>query len=138
MQRIEVLWAEQNVPIAEHLSPGLTDLQIDEIMAPTGIRLNEVHRALFRWHDGAVDNDPDFSPISRDTVLYSTLQFRSLAQMVEYWQGPWLEQGLEFARDITDTLGPHGPWGPEWFPLLFDAYERSPIVTRSNQRRWSE
>jgi len=138
LERIEIQWSRQDVPIARHLSPGLTNQQIDEIMAPTGIRLNEVHRALFRWHDGAMSNDPDLSRDSRDTALFGMLQFRSLAGMVEYWQGPWVQQGLDFARDITDELGPHGPWGPNWFPLLYDAEERSPIVTRSTQARWGD
>ena len=69
LERIEAHWIAQGVPIADHLAPGLTDEEIDDLLGSTRIELNEVIRAIFRWHNGATANDPDLGRDGLDAAL---------------------------------------------------------------------
>jgi cell wall assembly regulator SMI1 len=136
LKRIEAHWITQRVPIADHLAPGLTDEEIDDLLESTGVELNEVVRAIFRWHNGATANDPDLGRAAPDAELPNGKRFYPLAHLLNYWRTTWTERGLEYGREISDDDGPHGPWGPNWFPLFIDQSERAPIVMEASQRRW--
>jgi hypothetical protein len=45
-------------PVADALAPGLTDAEIDELLAPLGIDLPEEARRWWRWHNGTDPHAP--------------------------------------------------------------------------------
>ncbi len=59
LAELEQVWEQRDIPIRHHLQPGLTDVEIEQIMAPTGLTLPEEARAWWRWHNGVPDGTPD-------------------------------------------------------------------------------
>jgi hypothetical protein len=61
----------------DHLNPGLTDRQIDELTAAHGLALPEEARRLWRWHDGGSPAAPpgakEIAPGRRFVPLDSVL-----------------------------------------------------------------
>jgi hypothetical protein len=105
LQRVESHWAAQGVPVARHLAPGLSDGEIDELLAAAGpgLELDEASRALYRWHDGAGLADG-----ALDASMPGRLHFRSLREAIAFWRGPWRAAGPLFAV----------PEAGAWFPLF--------------------
>jgi hypothetical protein len=136
LRRVEEHWVAQGVPIARHLAPGLSDGEIDELLMPAGLELNEVNRALFRWHDGATANGADLGEESRDAAVMGWMQFRPLHDAISFWQGPWRDESRRFASRVSDEYGPDGPWATRWFPLFQEVGGRGAIVTRTEPARW--
>jgi cell wall assembly regulator SMI1 len=53
LDRLERVWRRLDSPLVDLLRPGLSDEQIDELMAPTGLTLPDELRLWWGWHDGA-------------------------------------------------------------------------------------
>jgi cell wall assembly regulator SMI1 len=112
LAHFESMWADQGAPIAAALAPGLSDAEIDGLMAPTGLTLPAEARALFRWHDGAIRRPgPDDD---RRLWGFGQWEFFPLAELVDYRQGMWMDTQEELSDDADEA----SPWADDWFPVL--------------------
>ncbi|MGH2840073.1 MAG: hypothetical protein ACRDKY_04520 [Solirubrobacteraceae bacterium] len=65
LQRLEARLRAAGSLIVDAWAPGMTDGQIDDLLAPLGIELPEEAREWWRWHDGVlIDDNPRATEIS--------------------------------------------------------------------------
>jgi cell wall assembly regulator SMI1 len=101
-------WRTLGAPIVDSMLPGLSDAEMDALVAPLGLRLPTEARVWWGWHDGV-----ETGLLSHGIGSY-IVPLR-LAQAVEKHR-----QLLEIAADVTaddDTSGPDDFWRREWFPF---------------------
>jgi len=104
-----VAW--QGAPVADRLRPGLSDVEIDEVLGPLGIDLPEEARVWWKWHDGA---DPDGDRwISPRAFAYVSLGEATLIREEVRQQAQ--RAGTPDAPPPMDE--PDYWWAPSWFPL---------------------
>ncbi len=98
----------QGAPVADRLSPGLTDARIDELTVPYGITLPEEARVWWRFSNGVPREEGDNAmAIGSEwgwAALQEVLAIRS--QMLR-----------DFAREGL-TLGEDVPWSQSWLPFV--------------------
>jgi cell wall assembly regulator SMI1 len=58
LERLEALWAEQRVPLVEHLRRGLADKEIETQLQSLGLRLPSEAALWWGWHDGVPSGQP--------------------------------------------------------------------------------
>lgn len=56
---LEARWRHHQTPILGKLRPGLSDGEMDDLVAPIGYTLDEEQRAWWSWSDGLVDGAQD-------------------------------------------------------------------------------
>lgn len=108
LEQLAERWRALRAPIANSLRPGLSDDEMDALVAPVGVRLPTEARVWWGWHDGT-ETDLLSHAIGHDTL---PLQ---LAQAVEQYS-----ELLEAASDVTaddESSDPGDFWGREWFPF---------------------
>lgn len=116
LEELKAFWVEQGAPIAQALRPGLSDEQIDELMAPTGLILPEEARVWWSWHNGvALEPLPGLGALHFGLGGWDVL---SLEQAVaEYWRNRSL-----LGEPLEPEIAPEMYWHQNWFPLMsFDA-----------------
>lgn len=107
LERLEEHWWRQGADIARALQGGLTDGEIDALMAPLGIRLPDELRIWWGWHNGT-------EPL--DTIGPGGWDFVPLQRAIEYYHG-WLDYGAEsVAPDIPAMAEAY--WHVPWFPIV--------------------
>ena len=74
LNRLEAAWRAQGAEIAGVLAPGLSNAEIDAIVAPTGLDLPDEARAWWGWHDGVSVSTPRGWEIGPDIGIYSLRQ----------------------------------------------------------------
>jgi hypothetical protein len=98
------------VPINDW-TPGLTDEQMRETLAPLGLRLPAEGRTWWGWHDG--------SPGYGDSKLIAPPgeRFLTLAEAVETYREyrKIVEELVE--PDIPELANPDDRWSPSWLPI---------------------
>lgn len=71
LAELEATWQEAGAQIADVLAPGLSDGQIDELMAPTGLRLPDEARRWWGWHNGVTEKARHGWDIGRQILFFS-------------------------------------------------------------------
>ena len=112
---LEREWRLQGAPVAEKAAPGLTDAQIDVLMAPVGIDLPDELRAWWRWHNGLVEDGTDYG-------FGPTFDFGSVGPGA--WQLISLEEAIDrYQCESRSAQWPGDPiagefyWRDSWFPF---------------------
>ena len=89
---------QRRFPIVEHLRPGLTDAEMDELTAPLGLWLPTEARLWWGWHDGASAEGPSkiganwwFAPLS--ACVDACLELREIAAADEFLGEDWWPSG---------------------------------------------
>ena len=103
LRRLEDHWIHLDVPLARRAAPGLSDQEIDDLLAPTGFELPEEMRIWWRWHNGMTE--PDVRDLDA-TVSASGWRLQTLQHSIREYQM------------LIDVVGPDGitfRW--EWFPF---------------------
>lgn len=101
-------WRVLGAPIVDSLRPGLSDAEMDTLVAPLGLRLPAEARIWWGWHDGA----------ETGLVSHSIGNFIAplrLAAAVEQY-GQVLEDAATVAGD-DDSVAPEEFWRQDWFPF---------------------
>jgi hypothetical protein len=80
-EQLELRWISQGALLAGRLRPGLTEIQMDALTEPLGLRLPVEAQLWWGWHDGAADGG---YAISRE--LGPGRQFLSLSAAVEHYE----------------------------------------------------
>jgi cell wall assembly regulator SMI1 len=83
LARLEALWVERDAPILSHLRDGLTDVEMDAMTAPIGLRLPDELRIWWSWHDG-VDPQP-LGPGGPEGDVGVGLSYLSLREAIELY-----------------------------------------------------
>jgi hypothetical protein len=104
------LW---DLPVGRWANPGLTDDEMDEVVAPLGLRLPIEARIWWGWYDGETKEGrgklftpwDGMLPLREAVDVY--LSFRSMANKLSE------PDHLPPPRDNPDFF-----WHPGWFPLL--------------------
>jgi hypothetical protein len=65
-------------PIVDHLQPGLSDEQMDELTAPLGLSLPVEARRWWGWHDGV---DPASARIQADRMVGPLWRYQPLSEV---------------------------------------------------------
>ncbi len=112
LDELEQRWRTLGLPLLDRLRPGLTDAEIDTLVAPLGLDLPEEARTWWRWHDGidlegATGNGWTFGPDRRP--------FGPLAAAVGE-----CERLRTMAGELADPSAGRDEtywWSPTWFPL---------------------
>jgi hypothetical protein len=78
LERLLSAWREQGAPIADRLVPGLSDQEMDDLMAPTGLRLPAEARCWWGWHDGITNY------VSRAKEMGPDIDIQPLAEAIEF------------------------------------------------------
>jgi len=116
LERLEAHWRNQGAPIASHLSPGVSDVEIDRLQELAGVVLPDVARELYRWHNGATAGGAD--PNSEDSFFGAcSWQFLSLAQITDWVLSEWRVDNRRWAERFPE-FEPEGPWPRQWFPVF--------------------
>lgn len=111
LEELEQRWRDRGLPILDQLRPGLTDDEIDDLMAPLGLELPEEARVWWRWHDGAdltgTSGEWAFSPAG-------SVVFTPLARQVEHYREmPSRSSALAGRAGRDEDFW----WRPSWFAL---------------------
>lgn len=108
LEQLAERWRTLRAPIANSLRSGLSDDEMDALVAPLGVRLPTEARVWWGWHDGT-----EIDLLSHGIGNYIVpLQ---LAHAVEKYR-----ELLQVAADVTaddETYEPHDFWRREWFPF---------------------
>ncbi|WP_445152677.1 SMI1/KNR4 family protein [Baekduia sp. Peel2402] len=111
---LEQRWREQGAQTPDHMEPGLTDEQIDEITAPLGFPLPDELRTLYRWHNGSGRYEMAWLRAlwALDTAVPTSLKD---AVSSDDWRPGWMQILSERPAVLVDCLanGQHGP-APVW------------------------
>lgn len=106
LHRLELVLQTNAPQILPTLQPGLSDAEIARLEQQHGVRLPDDLKALYHWHDGAINSTNqtalEFLPIHRFVPLAEALADRNQSKA----QGP-VVRGLIGYRD-------------SWIPLLAD------------------
>jgi cell wall assembly regulator SMI1 len=106
LERLEALWAEQGAPLVEHLRPGLGANEVENQLAPLGLRLPSEAALWWGWHDGVPSREPG-------VMGGSYLRFLTLADAVEEYRSS--RRVAEQAAGIAESADRF--WHPSWFPI---------------------
>jgi hypothetical protein len=100
----------QGLPVGRWLKPGLTDEEMDEIVAPLGLSLPTEGRVWWGWHDGETVE-------GRDKVIRPWRSFLSLAESVRVYRElrSMAEELVE--PDIPPLDDADYRWNPTWLPI---------------------
>ncbi len=94
----------QGAPIVDHLLPGLTDPEIDGILAPLGITAPMEARTWWGTHNGVPVLDGGHSP--------------AMALTTSWWWAP-LDRVAAKCQLIREQLADfEGLWLPAWLPIV--------------------
>lgn len=77
--RLEAVLISKGLPVLDSLNPGLSDEQIDAIVAPTSLLLPEEVRVWWRWRNGSFHRPGGRSEIFPDRELLT------LEESVDRW-----------------------------------------------------
>lgn len=114
LEELEQRWRERELPILDQLRPGLTDKEIDELIAPIGLNVPEEARVWWRWHDGAdlvgTSGEWSFSP-------GGSVVFAPLARQVEHYREMRSRSRSEAVAAPEAGRDEDFWWGPSWFAL---------------------
>jgi hypothetical protein len=112
LNRLASAWAAQGAPIADQLADGLTDQEIDALMAPLGLRLPAEARMWWGWHDG-VPWRPS-GGVTPERALGHGLQYLPLRDAVD--------QYLKEREVFSEVTGDPEPYRPaSLFPITWRA-----------------
>jgi hypothetical protein len=95
-------------PVAEWVRPGLTAEQIEETVAPLGLRLPAEARVWWEWHDGATVEGRErlLGPSNECLTLEDAMEvYQECRATAEETAGAWPENDPDFL------------WSPAWFPV---------------------
>ncbi|MET8152352.1 SMI1/KNR4 family protein [Actinoplanes sp. NPDC049668] len=133
-ERLLASWRSHRAPVADHLSPGLGDGELDAVERSTGLVLPLEMRRWWGWHDGVRRRVPG-SRLGPESRLGVAWDFLSLSEALQA-RARLIELTEEFVED--DEVR----WLPEWLPVV--SYDSSylfvacaaPRADRSEVRRW--
>lgn len=111
--QLERAWDSLDAPILGMLRPGLSDSQIDELMAPTGLVLPDELRWWWQWHDGAEARLPDADEereIGPGGWLH--LSLREAVELYDFHDGAYREYAGYGDMQLANIT-----WRPGLFPL---------------------
>lgn len=83
LDRFEAVFTANRIGIVHAWAPGLTDAEIDEIIAGTDLQLPEEVRTWWRWHNGLVTRDV---PVDQLHIVPSGRELVSLQDAVLSYQ----------------------------------------------------
>lgn len=102
-------WEARNLPVLNALTRGLTDAEIDAIIAPLGLRLPDEARERWRWRDGVVDvREPG------DRYIGPGVRYLPLSAAVDRY----LNQRALAEKVASEEDDPTHWWQPNWFPIV--------------------
>lgn len=127
LRRFEAILREKRIGIVDAWAPGLTDQQIDDIIAPTHLQLPEEARVWWRWHNGRRDGSP---PLSWEIVPNRDLTSLGLAasayrdagaqdRLLQFvGEKPLLFVECRHAQAAAATVHKAGDWTMDVTPVL--------------------
>jgi hypothetical protein len=111
LEELAERWRAAGAPIADSLRPGLSDAEMDALVAPLGLRLPHEARVWWGWHDGARPSDR----LGVSWELGPGFGFFSLGEAVALYH-----EMRELFRDIWADEDPGMVdywWRPSWLPI---------------------
>jgi hypothetical protein len=115
LTRYEELLLEQGTPLEEWSNPGLSEVEMAELVAPLPFALSAEARVWWGWRDGT-------NPARRGWTFGPGRNCLPLARAVEQY-----EISCQLAKELASEPGLSGPrsdpdfmWRPGWLPILDD------------------
>lgn len=97
LDRFEAVLTANGIGIVHAWAPGLTDTEIDEVIAGTNLQLPEEVRSWWRWHNGLITRDV---PVEQLHIVPSGRELMSLQDAVfSYQQRRGEDQLLEIVTE---------------------------------------
>jgi hypothetical protein len=113
LEALEQRWRTAGALYIDEMAPGLTDEQIDTIVAPIGFTLPEEARRWYRWHDGSsrhyVTPSRTMSSLAEDVRRTLLLQEQDPG-----WKLGWLATMDEMPLVAFDCRDPSNDGAPVW------------------------
>jgi cell wall assembly regulator SMI1 len=106
-------WEAVGAPVRRCARPGLTSAEIDELMAPLGLRLPVEARLWWQWHNGT---EQDLTVTSIEGNLMGPVhRFLRLEEAIVTYR-----YACELADEAADMSGmaPQEWWDRAWFPVV--------------------
>lgn len=107
LEELEDRMRAQGAPVDEWGRPGLTSVEIAEMLAPLGLTLPAEARAWWEWHDGSTQPlEGKFGPRKSYLSLSAAIK--------QYRQSRGVAEGSapDWPHNNPDLL-----WDPQWFPI---------------------
>lgn len=124
LDRLEGVLHSLGAPVAELFRPGLTDEQIDDLMAPTGLTLPDELRIWWRWHDGANEAASDQEEGRRlGPGGWLHLSLRQAVDLHGYHNGRYREMIEIEAMDLAELA-----WRPNLFPFSHRGWQPNHVL----------
>jgi hypothetical protein len=102
----------QDAPVVHSMRPGLTEPEINKVLAPLGLRLPIEARLWWGWHDGAKYPRHELIPGQ---------PFLSLAEAVDsYLLGRTIAKQVAEPDLLPPMNDPDFRWNPAWLPITGD------------------
>jgi cell wall assembly regulator SMI1 len=116
LSELEARWRAQTAPIAERLTPGLSNEEINAITGPLGVRLPAEARLWWQWHNGVPRSAVTLR--AQRTIGGAYYEYLPLEEAATGYR-----QLREIAAEVVSSPEQHADdfWHPSWWPISSNA-----------------